>query len=152
MKVFVSVANILPDWFYFRFIKNLCLRISGLNCSIRDMYSISPFNIDSPSNIYIGKSVFINRNVTLEGQGKIIIGDTVQIGPNVVIATTNHELGSMDEIFLDVMIKKNVWIGANAVITPGITLGPNVIVGAGSVVTKNFSNCSIGGIPAKILK
>ena len=68
------------------------------------MYSISPLNIDLPANIYIGTSVFINRNVTLEGQGKIIIGDTVQIGPNVVIATTNHELGNMKEIFLDIQM------------------------------------------------
>ena len=134
-----------------RYFKNVFFLMSGMELSIH-MYSISPLNIDVPSNISVGKGVFLNRNVTFEGQGKITIGDTVQIGPNVVIATTNHELGTMHPVFSDVNIKNNVWIGANVVITPGVVLGPNVIVGAGSVVTKNFSNAVIAGSPARIIK
>ena len=145
----VWIANKIPNIFILRPMNNFFLKCAGSKIGLFNIYFISPINIDFPSKIFFGKDIFINRNCTFEGQGKIIIGDNIQIGPNVIFATSNHNLGDMNEEFFEINIKNNVWIGANVVILPGVTLGPNVVVAAGSVVTKNYNNCKIAGIPAK---
>ena len=86
---------------------------------------------------------------------KIHIGHGSYIAPNVGIITANHNPENLDETGKteDVHIGERCWIGMNAVILPGVKLGDNTIVGAGSVVTKSFEGkCVIGGIPAKIIK
>ena len=145
------ISNLIPNVFIFRLIKSFFLKLAGVNVSINSFYFRSPIKIDKPSYLEIGKNVFTNWNATFEGEGKILIGNNVQVGPNVVFATTNHALPSMEDICMDIEIKNNVWIGANVCITPGVILGPNVIVAAGAIVTKNFNNCSIGGVPAYII-
>ncbi|MFJ7974815.1 acyltransferase [Peribacillus sp. NPDC096379] len=88
--------------------------------------------------------------------GKIVIGEGTYIAPNVGLITENHniyDLDSHDEP-KDITISNNCWIGMNAVILPGVTLGDSTIVGAGAVVTKSFEegHCVIGGVPAKKIK
>lgn len=87
---------------------------------------------------------------------KIIIGKGSYIAPNVGIITANHDVNNLDKHLpgKDVIIGKNCWIGMNSVILPGIILGDNTIVGAGSIVTKSFpqGHCVIAGNPAKIIK
>jgi acetyltransferase-like isoleucine patch superfamily enzyme len=87
--------------------------------------------------------------------GKITIGKGTRIAPNVAIITVNHDLKNLDtyQDGKDVVLGKNCWIGFNSIILPGVTLGDNTIVGAGSVVTKSFleGNAVIAGNPAKII-
>ena len=88
--------------------------------------------------------------------GKIYIGSGCQVAPNVGIITTNHDPFNLENHLegKDVKIGNNCWIGMNAMILPGVELGDNTIVGAGSVVTKSFSEgmIVIAGNPAKVIK
>lgn len=91
----------------------------------------------------------------IQAIGKIYIGDYTQISANVGIITANHDLyDSRRHNVKAVIIGKYCWIGMNAIILPGVTLGDHVIVGAGSVVTKSFPEgfCTIAGNPARIIK
>lgn len=87
---------------------------------------------------------------------KIYIGKGSWIAPNVGIITANHDLNNIDthSEAKEVIIGEKNWIGMNSVILPGVVLGPNTIVGAGSIVTKSFpeGNCVIAGNPAKIIR
>lgn len=88
--------------------------------------------------------------------GKITIGRGTYIAPNVGIITSNHDLNNLDKHLPpeDVVIGEKCWIGMNSIILPGVSLGSQTIVGAGSVVTKSFTNgnCVIAGNPARIIK
>lgn len=91
----------------------------------------------------------------IQGIGKIYIGDYTQISANVGIITANHNLyDTRKHEVKSVKIGKYCWIGMNTMIMPGVCLGDNTIVGAGSVVTKSFEegNCVIAGNPAKLIK
>lgn len=109
-------------------------------------------------NLHLGNNVYINFNLTIVDDGQIYIGNKVMIGPNVTIATANHPLEpelreKQLQYNLDVHIEDNVWIGANAVIVPGVTIGKNSVIGAGSVVTKDIPENSVAvGNPCKVIK
>lgn len=107
-------------------------------------------------NITIGKGVFINAACHFQDQGGITIGDDTLIGHNVVLATLNHGTSPTDRGTLypaPIGIGKNVWIGSNCTILPGVTIGDNAIIGAGSVVTKDVErNTVVAGVPAKHIK
>lgn len=115
-----------------------------------------PFYTDFGKNITIGKDVFINSGCHFQDQGGITIKDGTFIGHNVVIATINHDLDpSMNRKnhYSSVIIEKNVWIGSNATILPGVTIGEWAVIAAGAVVTKNVPPMTVvGGVPAKIIK
>lgn len=124
---------------------------------VNDAFTIfPPFTTDYGQNINIGKSVFINSCCTFQDQGGIFIGDNVLIGPQVVIATLNHDFNPTSRKSMNpapVVIKDNVWIGGNVTICPNVTIGKNSIVGAGSVVTKDIPDNVIAvGVPAKVIK
>lgn len=115
-----------------------------------------PFHTDCGKNIHIGKRTFFNSGCKFQDQGGIYIGDDVLIGHNVVIATLNH-LFEADKrngmIPQAVRIGNRVWIGSNATILPGVSIGDNAIVGAGSVVTKDIpANAIAVGNPARIVR
>ena len=115
-----------------------------------------PFYTDCGKNITIGKNVFINASCHFQDQGGIFIGDGSFIGHNVTLATLNHGLKPDDRGTLypaPIVINKNVWIGANVTILPGVEIGENSVIAAGAVVTKDIpENVVAGGIPAKIIK
>ncbi|MGL4567125.1 MAG: sugar O-acetyltransferase, partial [Fusobacteriaceae bacterium] len=115
-----------------------------------------PFYTDCGKNTLIGKNVFINSGCHFQDQGGITIGDGTLIGPKVVLATLNHGLAPEKRNNLcpkPIVIGKFVWIGGNVSIVPGVTIGDNSIVAAGSVVTKNVpANVMVGGAPAKVIK
>lgn len=102
--------------------------------------------------------MYANFNLTLVDDGHIYIGDKTMIGPNVTIATAGHPiLPSLREkamqYNIDVHIGKNVWIGAGAVILPGITIGDNTVIGAGSIVTKDIpANVVAVGNPCRVMR
>lgn len=116
----------------------------------------TPFYTDCGKNIHVQKNVFINAGCKFQDQGGIYIGENCLIGHNVVIATLNHGIQPADRATLypqKVVIENNVWIGANATILPGVTIGQNAIVAAGSVVSKNVApNIIVAGVPAKFIK
>jgi len=114
-----------------------------------------PFTTDFGKNIRIGKKVFINSGCRFQDQGGIIIGDESLIGHNVVLATINHDLNPNNRgtmTLKPIVLKKRTWIGSNSTILPGITVGENSVVAAGSVVTKDVpANTIVAGNPAKFI-
>lgn len=108
------------------------------------------FDINDLNNFQHFGCYFQNYNA------KIVIGKGTYIAPNVGIITSNHDLQDLDkhQAGVDVIIGEKCWIGMNSMILPGVKLGNNTIVGAGSVVTKCFEegNCVIVGNPAKIIR
>lgn len=115
-----------------------------------------PFYTDFGKNISIGKDVFINSGCHFQDQGGIIIGDGSLIGHNVVLATINHDLlpsQKRKNHYAPITIGSNVWIGSNAVILPGVTIGEWAVVAAGAVVTHDVPPLTIvGGVPARVIK
>lgn len=100
--------------------------------------------------------MFLNTSCHFQDQGGITIGDGTLIGHNVVLATLNHNEDPErrnDTIPAPIVIGNNVWIGANATVTPGVTIGDRVIEAAGAVVTKDVPpNMVVGGVPAKLIR
>lgn len=117
-----------------------------------------PFYCDYGYNIFIGENVMLNYGCVILDVCPVTIGDHTLIGPNTHIYTACHSLDSKErlkdvEFGKPVTIGKNVWIGGNCTILPGISIGDNSIIGAGSVVTKNVpNNVVVVGNPAKIMK
>ncbi len=116
------------------------------------------FNCDNGKNIHIGDNFTGNYNLTILDVEQVHIGNHVMIGPNTLISTVNHPMTPMGRrehlgIAKPVKIGNDVWIGGNVTILPGVTIGDNVIVAAGAVVTKDVaSNTLVGGVPAKKIR
>lgn len=115
-----------------------------------------PFYSDCGINIKVGERVFINACCRFQDQGGIEIGDGSLIGHNTTIATLNHDLNPKTRASLTpspVKIGKNVWIGSDCTILPGVEIGDGAVIGAGSVVTKSVPENTIAvGIPARVIK
>ncbi|MGI6721862.1 MAG: sugar O-acetyltransferase [Anaerovoracaceae bacterium] len=133
--------------------------ISELFGSVGSKATVLPvFSCDNGSNIHVGENFLANYNVTILDIGPVNIGDYVMIGLNTMITTVNHPLSPEKRRHhigqaSPVNIGRDVWIGGNCTILPGVTIGNNVVVAAGAVVTKDVpDNCVVGGVPAKIIK
>lgn len=115
-----------------------------------------PFNTDFGARIKLGKDIFINKCCMFVDLGGIELEDNVLIGPEVKILSVNHPLDPSkrrDVILKSVKVKKNAWVGAGSTICPGVTIGENSVIAAGSVVTKDVpDNTVYGGVPAKFIK
>lgn len=115
-----------------------------------------PFYTDFGKNTSFGKNVFLNTGCMFQDRGGIILEDNVQIGPNTVLCTLNHGIAPHQRHITypqPIHLKKNVWIGANVTLLPGVTVGENAIIAAGAVVTKDVpANTLVAGVPAKIIK
>ena len=115
-----------------------------------------PFYTDFGKNITLGENVFINAGCKFQDQGGIIIDEGALIGHGVVLATLNHDMDPEKRQALHpapIHIGIRVWIGANATICPGVTIGDNAVVAAGAVVVKDVPpDTIVGGVPAKIIR
>lgn len=115
-----------------------------------------PFYTAFGKTTRVGKEVFINFGCTFLDQGGITLEDGVFIGPGVKIVTEEHPEQPAVRHTLQtqpVVIRRKAWIGAGAIVLPGVTVGENAIVAAGAVVTKNVpDNTIVAGVPAKILR
>ena len=118
----------------------------------------APFYLDYGYRTTIGDDFFSNFNLTILDGGGVEIGDRVFIGPNVGIYTANHPTdvrrrGKGYEWALPVKIGNKVWIGGGVTILPGVTIGDNTVIAAGSVVTKDIpANVVAAGNPCKVIK
>ena len=122
-------------------------------------YIEPPFHANfGGAHVHFGKSIYANFNLTLVDDTHIYVGDYTMFGPNVTVATAGHPIlpelrEKMYQYNFPVHIGKNCWIGAGVVIVPGITIGDNVVIGAGSVVTKDLpSNVVAVGNPCRVLR
>lgn len=125
-----------------------------------------PFFVDYGYNITVGDNSFINMNCTLLDAGPISIGDNTLLGPDVKIYTSQHPLNGAERFWEEddgamavktwtspVKIGSYTWIGGGTVILPGVAIGDNVVIGAGSVVTKSIPDNAIAcGNPCKVRK
>lgn len=109
-------------------------------------------------HVHFGKGVYANFNLTLVDDTHIYVGDYTLIGPNVVIATGGHPIDPTlreqgYQYNAPVTIGRNCWIGAGAVLVPGVTVGDNTVIGAGSVVTKDIPSGVVAvGNPCRVLR
>lgn len=116
------------------------------------------FCFDNGKNIHIGNNFTANFNLTILDIKEVYIGDNVMIGPNTTITTVGHPLSPKDRRAhlaqgSEIRIGNDVWLGANVTILPGVTIGDNVVVGAGAVVTKDIPPNSLAlGVPARVVK
>ena len=136
--------------------KNQIKKIIG---SIGENFLIEqPFMCDYGYNIEIGNNFYSNHNLIILDAAKVIIGDNVFIAPNCNIYTAHHPINVIErnkglEYASPVKIGNNVWIGGNVIILPGVTIGDNCTIGAGSVVTKDIPANSVAyGNPCKVAK
>jgi acetyltransferase-like isoleucine patch superfamily enzyme len=115
-----------------------------------------PFTADFGRNIHLGERVFINSGCRFQDQGGVTIGDDSLIGHNAVLATLDHDVHPdrrADMHPAPIVIGRKVWIGANATILKGVTIGDGAIVAAGAVVTKDVPADSIVvGAPARVVR
>jgi galactoside O-acetyltransferase len=125
----------------------------GENC-----YVEPPLHANWGCHTHFGKNVYANFNLTLVDDTDIFVGDSVMFGPNVTVATAGHPIDpalrlKVGQFNIPVRIGNNVWIGANSVILPGITIGDNSVIGAGSIVTKDIpENVVAVGNPCRVLR
>lgn len=124
----------------------------GENCHIEP-----PFHANwGGKHVHFGNNVYANFNLTLVDDTHIYIGDHVMIGPNVVISTAGHPIAPELRIQggqynKSIHIENNVWIGSGVQIVPGVRIGENSVIGAGSIVTKDIpSNVVAFGNPCRI--
>lgn len=136
-----------------KLLKEMFLEI-GDNCFIEQ-----PFHANwSGKFVKFGKNIYANYNLTLVDDTYIEVGDNTQFGPNVTLATASHPVEpGLREEFLQfnkpIKIGKNCWLGTGVIVLPGVSIGDNVVIGAGSVVNKNIpDNCVAVGVPCKVIK
>ncbi|MGX5202257.1 sugar O-acetyltransferase [Aliikangiella sp. IMCC44632] len=134
-------------------------KIKLLFASCGDAVFIEPgFHCDYAFPLEIGNKVYLNVNCTIIDGAPVKIGDDTLIGPNVQILTINHPTNpalraQRTNLASPVNIGKNVWIGAGAIILPGVNIGDNSVIAAGSVVTKTVpDNCLYAGNPACLIR
>lgn len=109
-------------------------------------------------NIHFGNSVYANFNLTLVDDCDIFVGDNVMFGPNVTISVGTHPIHpnlrrKKAQYNVPIYIEDNVWIGAQSVVLPGVHIGENTVIGAGSVVTKSIpANVVAVGNPCRVIR
>lgn len=124
----------------------------------KDVHIEAPFRCDYGTNIEVGENFYANYNCVILDVGKVKIGDNVMFGPNVSLYTAGHPIhpksrNSGYEYGIEITIGDNVWLGGNVVVTPGVHIGNNAVIGAGSVVTKDIPDNMIAvGNPCKVIK
>ena len=121
------------------------------------LFLIPPFYTTGGEHIRVGRNVFINQNCTMYDLGGIDIGDDVLIGPNVSLITSGHPLEPSKRrdsvVARPIVIGRNVWIAAGAILLGGVTVGEDSVVAAGSVVTRDVPpHVLVGGNPARVIR
>ena len=123
-----------------------------------DCYIEPPFHANWGCNMHVGKNFYANFNLTVVDDADIFIGDSVMIAPNVTIATGTHPVCPelREQVYqynLPVHIGSRVWIGAGSIILPGVTIGDDSVIGAGSIVTRDIPSGVVAvGNPCRVVR
>ena len=123
-----------------------------------DFWIEQPFVCDYGYNIEVGKNFYTNHNVVILDAAKVKFGDNVFIAPNCGFYTAGHPIDAESrnaglEYAKPIEVGNDVWIGGNVVVLPGVKIGSNVVIGAGSVVTKDIPSNSVAvGNPCRVIK
>lgn len=158
-ETLMSLVLNLPRYSCLIFLKKMFLVIVGAKIGKRVV--IYPGVWIAPGrNLVIEDDVDLAKDVLITTPGGVFIGERTLIGYRTQILSANHEIPKIGEripisgdVYGKINIGKDVWIGANCVITPGVTIGEGAIVGAGSVVTKDVEpNAIVGGVPARLIR
>ena len=158
-ELVMSIIFSLPRYSIFLFLKKMLLLVMG--AKVGKGVVIYPGVWIAPGrNLTLGDKVDLAKDVIITTSGGVNIGDRTLVGYRTQIISADHSIPPIGEKipisgdkFKEVNIGKDVWIGANCLITPGVTIGEGAIVAGGSVVTKNIqANAIVGGVPAKLIK
>lgn len=142
-------------------LRALVLKAAGFRIG-KGVILMGPPTIIGPGNIFekltVGRSAVINVGCFFDLAGAITIGDRVSFGPEVMIITGAHEIGTEDMragslIPKPVVIQPGAWLGARVMVLPGVTIGEGAVVGAGAVVARDVcSGTVVAGVPAKVIR
>jgi maltose O-acetyltransferase len=157
--IFLTLANHLPrlklcDRIRFRLLRLAGMQIDG-KCEIWGPLTVRP--LGASSNVSIGARSFLNTDIRFGAPARITIGARVQVGPGVMFETSTHGLVYLPgkgrgTAFHPVVIEDEAWIGAGAIITPGVTVGRGAVVAAGAVVIDDVApHTLVGGVPARVI-
>lgn len=159
-SLFLGLANHLPRIYKFATLRWRLLRLAGIRCEgyclLYAPITIEPFGC--ASNISFGRNVFLNTDVRFGCMNKISLGYAVAVGPRVCFETSTHSIhsdkgGNRTIESKPIIVGERVWIGAGAIILPGVTIGKGAVVAAGAVVTKDVEPFTVvAGVPARFLK
>jgi len=155
----LDVVLFLPRFRILNYLKKIVLVLLGAKIGKR-VVLYPGIKLMPANNLILGDDVDIAWGVVITANGGVSIGNRVMIGYGAKILSANHVIPDLPEkIFFSGHVKKkviicdDVWIGANCIVLPGVTIGSGSVVAAGSVVTKDIpNNCIVGGIPAKIIR
>lgn len=122
------------------------------------IFVTAPFYCDYGTNISVGNNFYTNHNVTILDGARVTFGDNVFIAPDCVFSTAGHPLDAEQrnrglEIALPITVGNNVWIGTHVSVLPGVTIGSNTVIGAGSVVNRDIPDGVVAvGNPCRVLR
>lgn len=122
------------------------------------IFVTAPFYCDYGTNISVGNNFYTNHNVTILDGARVTFGDNVFIAPDCVFSTAGHPLDAEQrnrglEIALPITVGSNVWIGTHVSVLPGVTIGSNTVIGAGSVVNRDIPDGVVAvGNPCRVLR
>jgi len=117
-----------------------------------------PLRVAYGTHIHIGNHFYANFNLTVVDDATVTIGDNVMMAPNVTLATAGHPIdpeirATGQQFSLPVVIEDNVWLGTGVIVNPGVTIGRNSVIGAGSVVTKSIPpDVVAAGVPCRVIR
>jgi acetyltransferase-like isoleucine patch superfamily enzyme len=143
------IIGMVPFWF----IRKFYYKLLGIDIGQRTVIDMEQYLV-CPAGLKIGQHTHINRGCMIDSRGGITIGNNVSISHKVSLVSASHDIKSstFDYLSAPIFIHDNAWIGLNAIILKGVTIGEGAVIAAGSVVTSNVLPYSIvAGIPAKEL-
>lgn len=154
MEILYDFNNTRPSQMKKRneILKSLLAQV-GENC-----YVEPPLHANWGKNTHFGNNVYANFNLTLVDDTDIFVGDNVMFGPNVTLATAGHPINpelriKAAQFNIPITIGNNVWLGAGVIVMPGVNIGDNSVIGAGSVVTKDIpANVVAVGNPCRVMR
>jgi maltose O-acetyltransferase len=151
-----ALGDELPRWHSITETERIKLMVSELAACGSDITIRPGVQIIAPEQVRFGSHIGIGNYSILRGNGGITFEDFVLLGDNVILATTSHPIGGLyfhQNWQQPITLKSNVWLGANAIVMPGVTIGENSIIGAGAVVTEDIPANSVAvGVPAKVVR
>jgi acetyltransferase-like isoleucine patch superfamily enzyme len=158
-EAIMNIIFALPRFRFFIFFKVSLLKIMGAKIG-KNVFIYPGVWITPGKNLTIGNDVDLAKDVIITTTGGVFIGDRTLVGYRSQILSANHTIPPIGEPFPisgdsygKIYISNDVWIGANCIITAGVSIGEGAVIAAGSVVTKNvLANSIVGGVPSKLIK